>query len=200
MDYDSTLNIRMLAPRWWVPVARGIAAIVFGILAFTRPGDSLLALLWFFGAYAIVDGAFNLAFAFRGARAGRSWGWMLLAGLVSIAAGVLTFLWPGMTAVALLSMISVWAIILGVVQIAAAIELRRVITSEWMLVVSGVLSIAFGVILIARPFAGVLTLLWMIGGYAIAFGALLIGLGFRIKRLNRTIERTFPSRGTPTPA
>lgn len=178
----SALNVSALAARWWVPVIRGVAAILFGVLAIVAPGTSLLALVILWGAYALVDGVLNLMLATRRSGTGQSWGWLLFEGLVSVAAGVLTFAWPRMTALALLTVIAVWAVLTGTAKVVTAIGLRRQISSEWTLAVSGVLSILFGVLLLLRPGAGALALVWMIGGYAIIFGALLIGLGFRLNR------------------
>lgn len=171
-----------LAARWWAPVVRGVAAILFGVLAFVVPGASLAALVILWGAYAIVDGGFAIALAAQRGAAGGRWGWFLFEGLVSIAAGVATFVWPQITALALLYVIAVWAVITGVAEIAAAIALRRVISGEWLLALSGVLSIVFGVLLFGHPGAGALAVVWTIGGYAIAFGVLLVGLGIRLHR------------------
>lgn len=193
-------NVGALAARWWVLVVRGIAAILFGIVALVAPGPSLLALVMFWGAYALVDGIFNLANAVRGAHAGRRWGWLLFEGLVSIGAGVLTFAWPRITALALLTLIAVWALLTGIAEIAAAIRLRRQIRGEWLLATGGVLSIVFGVLLLASPGAGALALVWMIGGYAILFGVTLFALGLRLNRWSRAVGRPFPAGGTPTPA
>jgi uncharacterized membrane protein HdeD (DUF308 family) len=193
------LSVATLADRWWMPVVRGVVAILFGVVALFMPGISLLALVVLWGAYALVDGVVNVAHAFKRARGGTSWGWLLFEGLVSVAAGVVTFLWPGITALALLVVIAVWAVITGVAEIAAAIRLRKQITDEWLLGLSGALSIAFGVILLLRPQAGAVALVWLIGAYAIAFGALLIGLGMRLYRWHRGAERQLPTGGVPTP-
>lgn len=198
-DYESP-NVNALAARWWVLLVRGIAAILFGILAMVAPGFGLLTLLILWGTYALVDGVFNLILAARGARAGRRWGWLLFEGIVSIAAGVLTFVWPGITALVLLTVIAVWAVMTGVAEIAAAIRLRRQISGEWWLVTSGILSIVFGVLMFVFPGAGTLALVWMIGAYAIVFGALLIGLSLRLHRWGRSHERPIPTGGMPTPA
>lgn len=189
-----------LTSRWWVPVVRGVAAITFGILALVAPTIGLLALVVMWGAYALVDGVFNLAYAVRAGRAGRRWGWFIIEGIISVAAGVITFGYPGITAIALLIVIAAWAVVTGILEIVAAIELRRVISGEWLLALSGVLSIVFGVLLFANPFVGALAVVWLIGTYAILFGLMLIGLGVRIRRWGRAGERAFPACGAPTPA
>jgi uncharacterized membrane protein HdeD (DUF308 family) len=171
-----------VAARWWSPVIRGIAAILFGILSLAVPGASLGVLVLLWGVYAIVDGGVNIALAVQRGQAGGRWGWFLFEGLVSIAAGVLTFAWPQITAVVLLFVIAVWAIATGIAEVAAAITLRGVLGSEWLLGLGGVLSIAFGALLFARPAAGALAVVGAIGIYAIMFGALLVGLGVRLHR------------------
>jgi uncharacterized membrane protein HdeD (DUF308 family) len=170
-----------LAARWWTLLVRGLAAILFGILAIARPGTSLLALVFVWGSYAMVDGVFELALAAkRGSRGGR-WGWYFFEGLVSIVAGVGAFAWPGITAVVLAMMIGAWALLTGIAEIVAAIELRKVLSGEWLLAASGVVSIVFGLVVFAFPMAGALSIVWVVGIYAIAFGTMLATLAFRIK-------------------
>ncbi len=182
------LELSPITPRWWALVIRGLAAIAFGILAMLRPGAGVLALVVLWGAYAIVDGVFAIVFAIRGAKVVPGWGWLLAEGLVGIVAGVVTFLWPGITALALIVVIAAWAILTGIAEIATAIRLRRVVQREWMLAVSGVLSIVFGVLAAMMPGAGALAVTWMIALYAILFGALLVGLGFRLHRFTEIVE------------
>jgi uncharacterized membrane protein HdeD (DUF308 family) len=190
----------MLADRWWTLVVRGVAAILFGIVALVRPGAALLSIVLVFGIYAVVDGAFNLVAAVQRGRAGLQWGWTLFQGIVSVIAGVLAFVWPNITAVALLAIIAGWALVTGVAEIAAAIELRHLIKNEWMLIASGILSIALGVLLIVSPAIGALSVMWMIGGYAIVFGGLMIGLGIRLNGWRRSGKAMMPRGGAPTPA
>lgn len=185
-------NVRPLTERWWVPVVRGCAAIAFGALAVLAPEISLVALVLLWGAYALIDGIFNLAAGVRKARAGRRWGWLVFEGIVSIAVGILTFAWPGITAMVLLALIAAWAVLTGIAEIAAAIRLRRTIRGEWLLAASGVLSIVLGVLLFLFPGPGVLALLWMIAVYAFVFGILLVGFGLRLHRWHRAggLDRT----------
>lgn len=199
LDPHNNVNIDQLAERWWALVVRGVAAILFGALTFALPGISLLVLLILWAAYALVDGVLNLVLAARGARAGRRWGWLLFEGIVSIAAGVVAVVWPGITAWALLMVIAAWAVVTGVAEIAVAIRLRRQLEGEWLLALGGVLSIAFGVALVAYPGAGVLAVLWMVGAYAILFGVLLIGLGWRLHAWHRA-EHPGTHGGLPSKA
>jgi uncharacterized membrane protein HdeD (DUF308 family) len=176
-----------LAKSWWLMLLRGIVAIVFGVLAFVWPGVTLFTLVLFYGAYALVDGAFAIGEAVAGpGTAGPRW-WMAVVGLVGVAAGLLTFLWPGITAIVLLYFIAGWAIATGVFEIVGAIRLRKEIDNEWLLILSGVLSVLFGAILIMRPGAGALALIWVIGTYAILAGIIYITLAFKLHRLDPAV-------------
>ena len=176
-----------LADNWWLLLLRGIAAIAFGVLAFFWPGLTLVTLTWLWGAYALSDGIIAIWAAFNatGGDAGPRW-WLGLSGVVSIIAGGMAFYYTGMTTLVLLMFIASWAIIIGAVQIWAAIALRKVLEREWLLILSGVLSIAFGVILFAQPGTGALAVVWTIAWYAMVFGGLYIALAFRLKQYKRS--------------
>ena len=171
----------VLAKYWWLVLLRGIVAIIFGILAFIWPGLTLLTLILFYGAFALADGVLALANAIMGGNVGSRW-WLALVGIAGIAAGLVTFLMPGVTALVLLIFIASWAIVLGVFQIIGAIRLRREIDNEWMLGLSGALSVLFGIVLLAAPGAGALGLVWVIGAYAIVFGILLVMAALKLKQ------------------
>ncbi len=173
--------IAELSRNWWVFLIRGIAAILFGLIAFVWPGLTLTVLVLMFGAYAVVDGIFALIAGISGRVEGR-W-WLILAGVAGIIAGVLTFFWPGITALVLLYFIAAWAVVMGIFQIAAAIRLRRVIEGEWFLVLSGIVAVLFGLFLVFMPGAGALASIWIIGSYAVVFGILMIILAFRLRGL-----------------
>lgn len=176
------MDMMALARNWWALAIRGVAAIIFGLLALLLPGVTLAALILLFAAYALVDGIFNLVAALRG-HTGERPRWLLtVEGLASIAAGIVAFALPGLTALVLVYVIAVWALITGVLEVVAAIRLRDEIPNEWWLVASGVLSVVFGLLLVIAPGAGVLALVLWVGAYAIVFGALLIGLAFRLRR------------------
>jgi len=171
----------MLRRSWWLLLLRGIAAIAFGVLTWSQPGLSLAALVLLFGAYCLADGVLAVWAAIAG-KDHHDWGVLLLVGLVGIVVGVLTFMSPGITALALLFYIAIWAIATGVLQIAAAIRLRKEIKDEWWLILAGLASVVFGVLLMAQPGAGALALLWLIASYAVVFGVLMVILAFRARR------------------
>lgn len=170
-----------LARHWWAVGLRGLVAIIFGILALVVPNITLIVLIAFFGAYALVDGLIAIYLAFRGREINRNWGWLLVEGIVGVLIGLVTFRWPGVTAVALLAFIAAWAIITGVAEIFEAIALRQAITNEWWLILGGLASVVFGVLLILFPSPGALALIWLIGIYAIIFGILLLALAWRLR-------------------
>jgi uncharacterized membrane protein HdeD (DUF308 family) len=192
---DGTLEA--LTERWWVPVLRGIAAILFGTLALIMPSVGLLALVIIWGTYAIANGVLALVVATSAERAGTRFGWYIFEGLVSIAAGVLTFAYPGITGFALLMIIAVWAVVTGAIEIGAAIQLRRVMRGEWLLGLAGLLSIAFGVLMFVHPGAGALAITWLIGAYAIFFGVLQVSLGMKLHHLGRDHDRRILAAPVP---
>ena len=175
--------VTTLANNWWTLVLRGIAAIIFGILAYLWPGITFIVLVLFFGAYALWDGVFALIGAFR-TEGERRWS-LVLEGVVGIAAGLVTFFWTGAASLALLLVIGAWAIVTGIFEIVSAIRLREEIEGEWFLLISGLLSVLFGIALAIWPAAGLVAVTWMIGAYAIVFGILLLGLGFRLRGMSR---------------
>lgn len=176
------IDVDSLARNWWAVVLRGLAAIVFGIIAILAPGISLAALVLVYGAYAFADGILAIVTAIRRHGTDRWWV-LLLEGLAGIAAGLVTLFWPGITALVLLYIIAAWALVTGALEVAAAIRLRKAISGEWLLALSGILSIGFGVLLILFPGPGALAVVLWIGAYAIVFGALLLALGFRLRSL-----------------
>ena len=175
--------LETLKRHWWVPVIRGVAAIVFGILAFVYPGLTVAILVLFFGAWVLVDGVFRVVGAIGGRATDPEWGWHLVIGLLGIMIGFLTFHWPGMTALALVIYIAAWALMIGATEVALAIKLRREIKGEWFLILMGLLSILFAFMLLWNPIPGALALVWLIGAYAIAFGILGIIFGIRLRGL-----------------
>ena len=177
--------VEALSRYWWAVVLRGLAGILFGVVALVWPGPTVFALVLLFGAYALVDGVFTLVSALGrnrgGARTG-SRGWLIVQGIAGVLMGLLTFVWPGATALVLLWLIAAWALIIGVLQVVAAVRLRREMRHEWLLALSGVLSILFGIVAVVYPRTGALAIVWVIAVYAIIFGIALLVLAFRLRR------------------
>jgi uncharacterized membrane protein HdeD (DUF308 family) len=185
-----------LAHSWHWIALRGLFAVLFGIFAFIWPGITLAVLVLVWGAYAIADGVMALIAAYTMHEEGKPMGSLIVVGILGIAAGIVTFFWPGMTALVLLLFIASWAVLMGIFEIAAAIRLRKHIENEWLLALSGVVSIAFGVLMFLQPGAGALAVVWLIGSFAIFFGILLIALSFRLKGLASRLA----TGGTPVGA
>jgi uncharacterized membrane protein HdeD (DUF308 family) len=174
-----------LAKYWWIFLLRGLFSIIFGVLAFVMPGLTIATLVIVWGAYALIDGIFSLyASATGGTKPGDHW-LVGLQGLIGLAAGVIILIMPGVTALGLLIAIAAYSLVVGVLQIAAAIKLREEIEGEFWLGLSGLISILFGMFIIARPGEGALAVIWIIGAYALVFGAFLISFAFRIKSLGQ---------------
>ena len=173
--------VHALAKNWWLLLLRGIAAIIFGGLAFAWPGLTLLTLILFYGAFALVDGVLAIIAAIAGGAPAPRW-WLAIVGLLGIVAGLLTFLMPGLSALVLLFFIAGWAIATGVFQILGAIKLRKEIDNEWLLILTGVISVLFGIGVMLAPGAGALALVWVIAAYSVVTGALLVALAFRLKK------------------
>jgi uncharacterized membrane protein HdeD (DUF308 family) len=184
----------VLTRNWWAMALRGLLAIIFGILCFIWPGITLLALALFFGAFAMISGVLAIIAAVQ--RAGRDERWAALSaeGIVGIAAGTITFLWPGLTALGLVYVIAAWAIVSSVLEIVTAIRLRREIEGEWLMVLLGTLSILFGLFIAIFPMLGALSLVWAIGAFAIAFGVVMIILAFQLRGIH---QRRHPVGGAP---
>lgn len=163
----------------WMFALRGVLAILFGIMAFLWPGLTVEALVYLFGAYVLIAGVFTLITLFTDRASTQSRVLGLIEGLLDMGLGIFTFLWPGLVALSLIIIIGVWAVITGVLEVAAAIRLRKVIENEFWLGLAGVLSALAGILLLVQPAVGALTLIWVIGGYAILFGGMLIGLALR---------------------
>jgi uncharacterized membrane protein HdeD (DUF308 family) len=172
---------------WWVFALRGTLAIVFGVAAFAWPGITFEALVLLFGAYAFFDGVLLLTFGLRAAGAKERWWPLVLGGIVGLATGALTFAQPQAMALALVYVVGAWAIVIGILTIVAAIRLRQVITYEWLMGLSGALSIIFGALVIAQPGAGALTVVFLIGFYAILAGITQISLGVRLRSLGQSL-------------
>ena len=174
-----------LGRNWWLLLLRGLVAIVFALLTWAQPGVSLAALVLVFGIYVLADGLLGVWSAIAKRRDNRHWWLLLLWGLVGIVVGVMTFIMPGITGLVLLMYIAAWAVITGVLQIVAAIRLRKEIKGEWLMILSGLVSVAFGVLLFLQPGAGALAVAGISAAYAFIFGVLMVLLAFKVRKLGR---------------
>jgi uncharacterized membrane protein HdeD (DUF308 family) len=179
--------LETICKRWWVMLLRGLAAIVIGIIAIAMPGITLIALLALFATFAILDGVFGIILGFRGESDGTVWWTMVLLGLLSLAAGIAAFAWPGLTLLVLVTIIAASAIVRGAFEIYAAIRLRHEIDDEWILGLSGVMSIIFGGLIMWRPGAGLVAIALLIGAYMMALGVFGVALSLRLRKMGQTL-------------
>jgi uncharacterized membrane protein HdeD (DUF308 family) len=189
--------IPLLATNWWSLLIRGVLAIIAGLIAFIFPGITLGALVILFGVYALLDGVLGIVGSVRASRAHERWGWLLFEGICGIVAGAITVLWPALTAFALIYLIGAWALVTGALEIATAIQLRRYIPGEWMLILSGIASVVFGIFVMAVPLAGALAIALCVGVYTMFFGVLMVSLGIRLRARIRPLDVGSPN---PLPA
>jgi uncharacterized membrane protein HdeD (DUF308 family) len=185
---------------WWALALRAAAAFLLAVIAFLLPGPTLTAIVLIFGVYAVIDGVLALVAAVRGLRKHERWGAMLLEGIVGVAAGAIALMWPGIGALALVYVMAAWALVTGVLEIAMAVRLRKVITGEWLLILSGVLSILLAGLVAAFPLAGATALAWTLGVYALLYGGVLMGLALRIRQWTRMNLAAASGGPTPTPS
>jgi uncharacterized membrane protein HdeD (DUF308 family) len=195
-----TKMIRSYIGDWRLIALRGVAAILFGIGTLVWPGVTLWVLVLMWGVYAIVDGVAALAAAIIGRRVLPHRGWLAFTGVVSIAAGIAAFVWPGITALALLYLIAAWAFVTGVAQISTAISMRKEITDEWVLGIAGVLSVVLSVLLVIAPGAGALAITWAIGWYAVVYGGMLLTLAWEVRRESRPTHAPAATARSSTPS
>jgi uncharacterized membrane protein HdeD (DUF308 family) len=177
----------LLSRYWWMTLLRGLFWIIFGILILSRLGTSVAALTFAFGIIMFIDGVINVVNAFSGRTQHDDWWVLLLTGLAGIGLGLLTFYHPAATALAIVFYVAIWAVATGLLEIVAAVRLRKQIEGEFWLGLAGVISVIFGVLLVARPVAGLVTLAWLVGVYAIAFGVLLVFLSLRVKGVAKRV-------------
>jgi uncharacterized membrane protein HdeD (DUF308 family) len=193
MQVATNPNMQVTHHYWWSILIRGIVAVIFGIATFIWPGLSLLLLVFFFGAYALVDGVVAVVVSIQERHTMQQWGLLLLEGIIGIVFGVLTFVWPAITALILLYIVAIWAIVTGLFEIAEAFSQRRSRRNEWTMVFAGIVSLVFGILLFIRPGAGLLSLIWLVAIYAVVFGVLLIVRAFQFKPSYK--GRTVPENG-----
>jgi uncharacterized membrane protein HdeD (DUF308 family) len=166
---------------WWQVAVRGFIALLFGILLLVWPGISLFVFAIFFGAFAFVDGIFTLvAAASYKAGAGQR-AWLFARGILGIIVGIITFFWPAITELVLILLIGAWALVTGIMELNFAFRSVRETGAKWLFAVSGILSIILGILLLIRPIAAIIAVIWIIGAYAVIAGIVLIVLGFRLR-------------------
>jgi uncharacterized membrane protein HdeD (DUF308 family) len=177
---DAATVVHTFKLNWWLLALRGLVAVLFGMLAFMWPAATLITLVWLFGAFALVNGVLSLVLATK-TKGYPKVGSLILGGLLGILAGLLAFVMPGITALGLLILIAAWAIATGIMELVAAVRLRKIINNEWLLVLAGIASVLFGILLLLRPAVGALALIWWIGAWAIVSGILFMILAFRMR-------------------
>lgn len=193
--------VHVLARNWWALLIRGIAAVIFGILAFLWPGTTWVVIGILFGAYAFVDGIFAIVAAVRAAQAHERWWPFLLEGTVGLIIAAIVFYDLGVALLAIYFMITFWAFVTGVLEIVAAVHLRRQLANEWLLILAGICSIVFGALMVWHPVAGMLAAIWIIAIYAIVFGIVMIGFSLRLRKLaHEGVPTIAVAAATPSPA
>lgn len=178
----------LLHRSWWVLLLRGVVAIVFGLLTWMQPAISLAALMLTFGVFVLVDGALGVYTAIRGRERMHHWWVVLLWGVVGVVVGVLTVIAPGVTAFVMTIYIAVWALVTGVLEIIAAVRLRKEIEGEWLLIAGGVISVVFGGFVLAQPAAGMMAILWVLAAYAMVFGVIMVLLALKLRKSVRALD------------
>jgi uncharacterized membrane protein HdeD (DUF308 family) len=167
---------------WWLVLLRGVFAILFGLIALFTPGTALLALVYVFGAYAILDGVTAIVAGIRHRGAESHWVWHIVQGVVSVVAGVVAFVWPGVTVLAILFVIAFWSIVNGIAEIMESFAMRRRGAGTWgWMLAAGIVSVLFGIVLVIQPGAALITLLWFVGAYAVVFGVIIVVWAFRLR-------------------
>lgn len=174
--------LEIFTRNWWVFLLRGLIAVIFGVLALVWPEITLITLVILFGGFILLEGILNLLIGITSSETNRRWWVTLIEGILGISVAVLTFVWPNLTAVVLLYFIAAWALITGILEILAAITLRRMLEREWVMILNGALSIIFALLLFIFPGETAISLVWLIGIYAIIIGILLIILGIRLRK------------------
>jgi uncharacterized membrane protein HdeD (DUF308 family) len=174
---------------WWFVLLRGILAILFGLIALFTPGTALLALVFVFGAYAIIDGITAVATGIRHRNSESHWVWQIVQGVVSVIAGIIAFAWPGVTVLAILYVIAFWSIVSGITEIVESFAMRKRSAGAWgWMLAAGIVGVLFGIVLVIQPGAALVTLLWFVGTFSIAYGVIILVLAFRLRGAVRAVS------------
>lgn len=177
------MDTKIVSRIWWAMALRGVLAILFGVVALFYTGRTLLALIYVFGVFAVLGGIVAIVAAVRAGEAHLRWGWLAFSGIVSVAAGIVSFVWPGITALAVVFLVAAWAIIIGAAEIAFALQWPDTLAHPWLAALSGALSVVFGILLAVWPRSGAVTLTWLLGIYAILYEPSLLYYGYRLQTL-----------------
>lgn len=176
---SSDVMSEILASSWWLVGLRGLLGIIFGLICLLTPGIALASFVILFAAYMLVDGVFAIIAGVKAAQGGQRWGLLILEGIVDLAAGAVAVVWPGITLIALIYVIAIWALISGGLMLFAAFALNHG-HGRWWLALGGIASIVFGALLAIEPLVGAVVLTFWIGAYALVFGVLLLVLAFQL--------------------
>lgn len=188
MALSMTTDIRLMATKWWAVALRGLVSVIFGIFAFAWPQFTAAIMVMFFGVYVLIDGLFALiaSFATHGGLA--RWWLLLVEGILGIILGVIFLAHPAFTAAFLIILIAIWAIVTGIIEIVLAITYAKIVPDNWLMILTGILSLIFGFLLMKNPAAGVMAVIWIIGIYAVLFGMLVIAAGFTLRGLLHQVK------------
>lgn len=186
---DSSMELKTVSRIWWALAIRGVLAILFGIVAFVYTGQTLLALVYVFGIFAVLSGVTTLVTAVRAGEAHQRWGWLAASGILSVVAGIVAFAWPGITALAFVYLVAAWAIVTGGAEIAFALAFPDTLAHPWLAGLSGLLSVVFGLLLAVWPRSGAITLTWLVGIYAIAYGVTTLYYAYRLQGLRNETRK-----------
>lgn len=179
---------RQQSERWWAVTLNGVVALIVGVVTLLWPGITLGALIVIFGIFTLADGVLGLGALLFGARRVGPWWLRLLGSLLSIAAGLIALLWPGITSLALLWLVAAWALAKGILQIVIAVRYREHLARTWLLVLAGAVSLILGIVYVLFPGAGILSLVWLLGIFAIVYGGALIARGLLLRDVNRAFK------------
>ena len=188
------MDTTMISRVWWAIALRGVLAVLFGVVALFYTGQTLLALVFVFGAYAVLNGLFAIVGAVRAGEAHRRWGWLAVAGVAGVAAGIVALLWPGLTALAVVLIIAGWAIILGVSEIAFALSWPNTLAHPWLAALSGAISVLYGLLLAVWPRSGAVALTWLLGVYAIIYGAMILYYAYQLRTMGQDVRAAVGKR------
>ena len=191
--------VRTLHQNWWLVLLQGVLSVVLGVLALAKPGVTLSALILLWGLFALLNGVGDVFHAIGAAASHRSWGWQLAGGLVGILAGLAILRWPGLSALVVLYLVALWALMMGIVRLVGALADHEALPHAWLVALAGVVSMLFGIAMFAWPGVGLLTLVYLVGIYAIVYGVIACVIAFRLHSLPGRIAGTLVLPGaTPS--